>query len=83
MQTTQKSFHDETMFPAMKLIPDELMDPLSLAGTPGDCIAKVQAIADMAGGRIAELVLLPCPAPGQTKQDVIYRFAEEVFPHVA
>ena len=83
MQTTQKSFHDETMFPAMRLIPDELMDPLSLAGTPGDCIAKAQAIADMAGGRIAELVLLPCPAPGQTKQDVIYRFAEDVFPHVA
>ncbi len=82
MHTTQKSFHDEKMAPGMKLIPDELMDPLSLAGTPEDCIAKVQAISDMAGGRIAELVLLPCPAPGQTKQEIVYRFAEEVFPHV-
>ena len=82
MHTTQKSFHDEKMAPGMKLIPDELMDPLSLAGTPEDCIAKVQAISDMAGGRIAELVLLPCPAPGQTKQEIVYRFAEEVFPYV-
>ena len=82
MRTTQKSFHDEKMVPGMQLIPDELMDPLSLAGTPDDCIAKVQAISDMAGGRIAELVLLPCPAPGQTKQEIVYRFAEEVFPHV-
>jgi 5,10-methylenetetrahydromethanopterin reductase len=82
MRVNQKSFHDETMQPGMKLIPDELMDPLSLAGTPEDCVAKVQSIADMAGGRIDELVLLPCPAPGQKKQEVVYRFAEEVFPRV-
>ena len=82
MHTTQKSFHDEKMAPGMKLIPDELMDPLSLAGKPEDCIAKVQAISDMADGRIAELVLMPCPAPGQTKQEIVHRFANEVFPHV-
>lgn len=83
MQTTQKSFHPETMEPGMRLIPDELMEPLSLAGTPDDCAKKVRALAEMAGGRIDELVLLPCPAPGQTKQDVVCRFAEEVFPRVA
>jgi 5,10-methylenetetrahydromethanopterin reductase len=82
MQTTQKSFHPETMQPGMKMIPDELMDALSLAGTPDDCAEKVSALAAMAGGRIDELVLLPCPAPGQTKQEVVYRFAEEVFPQV-
>ena len=80
MQTTQKSFHPETMHPGMRLIPDDLMEPLSLAGTPDDCVKKVRRLAEAADGRVDELVLLPCPAPGQTKQDVIYRFAEEVFP---
>jgi 5,10-methylenetetrahydromethanopterin reductase len=82
MRTTQKSFHPETMEPGMRLVPDELMEPLSLAGTPEDCINKVRAIAEMDDGRIDELLLLPCPAPGQSKQDVVYRFAEEVFSKV-
>lgn len=82
MRTTQKSFHHETMAPGMKMIPDDLMEPLSLAGTPDDCIKKVRAIAEMEGGRVDELLLLPCPAPGQTKQEVVYRFAEEVLSKV-
>ena len=44
--------------------------PLSLAGTSEDCISKVQAITDMAGGRIAEHDVLPFPAPGQTNQQL-------------
>ena len=83
MRTNQKSFHPETMLPGMRLIPDELMEPLSLAGTPDDCIRKVRALAEVGGGRIDELVLLPCPAPGQTKPEVVYRFAEEVFAAVS
>jgi 5,10-methylenetetrahydromethanopterin reductase len=80
MRTTQKSFHPEVMHPGMALVPDELMDALSLAGTPDECAAKVRMLREVAGGRIDELVLLPCPAPGQTKVDIVTRFAEEVFP---
>lgn len=83
MQTTQKSFHPEAMEPGMKLIPDALMEPLSLAGTPDDCIRQLTDLLDAGGGdRIGEIVLLPRPTPSQEPIDVVRRFAREVIPFV-
>ncbi len=81
MRSTQKSFHPEAMEPGMRLIPDELMDPLSVAGTPEECAAKLGALAAAGGGdRVSEIVLLPRPTPSQRPVDVVRRFAEEVLP---
>lgn len=80
MRTTQKSFHTEAMEPGMRMIPDELLGPLSFAGTPDDCRAQLVDLAAAGGNRVDEIVLLPCPAPQQTSRDVITRFAREVFP---
>lgn len=82
MRTTQKSFHPEVMQPGMDLIPEELLVPLSLAGTPDDCRAKLRDLAASGGDRIDEVILLPCPATEQTSLDVVTRFAKEVFPVV-
>jgi 5,10-methylenetetrahydromethanopterin reductase len=79
MGTTQKSFHPEIMAPGMRLIPDELLVPLSFAGTPDDCRQRLGDIAQSGGGRVDEIILLPCPVPGQPPLDVITRFAKEVF----
>ena len=83
MRTTQKSFHPEAMEPGMKLIPDELMGPLSLAGTPEQCASQIEEIAAAGGGgRVDRIILLPRPTPEQRPIDVARRFAEEVFPLV-
>lgn len=80
MRTTQKSFHPEIMGPGMALVPDELLVPLALAGTPDDCREQVADLMQSGDGRISEIVLLPCPVDGQRSLDVATRFATEVFP---
>jgi len=83
METTQKSFHPEAMEPGMKLIPDSLLEPLSLAGTPDDCIRQLTDLlgAD-GGGRTSRIILLPRPTAAQQPIDVVRRFAAEVIPFV-
>lgn len=79
MRTTQKSFHPEAMEPGMRLIPDELLGPLSFAGDADDCRAQLQDLARSGDGRVDEIILLPCPVPGQTSLEVAARFAQDVF----
>lgn len=80
MRTTQKSFHAEAMEPGMRMIPEELLEPLSFAGTPEDLRRQLVDLTAAGSGRLDELVLLPCPTPGQTSLDLATRFAREVFP---
>jgi len=67
----------------MKLFPDSLLEPLSLAGTPDDCIRQLTDLlgAD-GGGRISRIILLPRPTAAQQPIDVVRRFAAEVIPFV-
>jgi hypothetical protein len=67
------------MEPGMRLIPDELLGPLSFAGDADDCRAQLQDLAQSGDGRVDEIILLPCPVPGQTSLEVAAQFAQDVF----
>jgi 5,10-methylenetetrahydromethanopterin reductase len=61
------------------LIPDDLIEAFTWAGTPEDVARQVAAVVDMGFENIA---FLPHPPPGQTVELTVEAFAREVKPRV-
>ena len=67
---------------AARTLPLEVIGAFGLAGTPGDCRARLAALLDDVP-HISEVAIVPFAAAGQGTLDVITRFIEEVAPERA
>lgn len=65
---------------AAALVPDELIDTCSVAGTPADCIAGLERLRAYGFDHLA---MWPFPPAGLTIDDVVDRLVNEVIPTVA
>ena len=64
---------------AVRLVPDDFCDRVTVCGTPDDCCAALQGLAE-AGLRSVAAYLYKLP--GRDPAQMIRRIAEEVVPHV-
>ena len=55
------------------VIPDTLLEPIALAGTPDEVARQTE---DLAAAGADEICIHPVPAEGQTSDDVILRYAQ-------
>lgn len=67
---------------AGRLVPDETVARLAVAGTPAHCGERLQDLLD-AFPLISQVVIVPAPARGQELADVMRRFMLEVVPRFA
>ena len=62
-----------------RTVTDELTTHLSISGTPGECVARIQAIRACG---VAQVIVLPYPSAGMQVDAMLDLFMAEVLPHV-
>jgi 5,10-methylenetetrahydromethanopterin reductase len=67
---------------AGRLVPDETLAQLAVAGTPADCGTRLYELLDSIP-LISQVVIVPAPSRGQDTADVVRRFMLEVVPRFA
>jgi 5,10-methylenetetrahydromethanopterin reductase len=65
---------------AADLVPDELVNAFTWAGTPNEVAAKIAAIVELG---IERITFLPHPPPGQAVEGGLQAFAGDVLPRVS
>jgi 5,10-methylenetetrahydromethanopterin reductase len=79
LRTTPYSMAPEVINTAMRLLPPELIDDMSLAGTPDDCARKIHTLASRG---IDQVSIWPFAKAGDDIDTTVRRFVEEVIPLV-
>ncbi|MGH3032750.1 MAG: LLM class flavin-dependent oxidoreductase, partial [Gaiellaceae bacterium] len=71
------SLSREAVTRAAPAVPDEVVGRFALAGTPRECRARLAELLE-SSPQIAEVAIVPFPAVGERRVDVVRRFVEEV-----
>jgi 5,10-methylenetetrahydromethanopterin reductase len=77
MEAMNWSLSREAVARAASAVPDDIVDRFALAGTPSECRARLAELLQSVR-RIVEVTIVPFPAAGDRRTDVIRCFAEQV-----
>jgi 5,10-methylenetetrahydromethanopterin reductase len=67
--------HMESEAEHRRLVPDRLVEMFAVAGTPAECRTQIKALFELP---VDEVALVPFPAPGADRGDLLHRLRHEV-----